>query len=97
MYYFKTQEEAIALFDKLAPASKEHRIVFIVVNKAAEIKPLQKDMAILLQRFKLELKKDSIRIKGTTENQAQSIIFITEEDQKRGKLKGRAKSSIIHI
>ena len=83
MYYFKEQEDAVQLFDKLAPASLEHRVVFIVVKEQREVKPLIKDLATLLQRFPLQLKQNNLRIKGTRKNKAQSIIVVAENNEKQ--------------
>lgn len=96
MYYFKEQEDAVQLFDKLAPASLEHRVVFIVVKEQREVKPLIKDLATLLQRFPLKIKSDSLRIQGTTTNKAQTIIVVNEEAEKQGKLKGLKETQIVY-
>ena len=94
MHYFKEQEEAIQLFDKLAPASLEHRVVFIVVKEQREVKPLIKDLATLLQRFPLQIKQNSLRIKGTTTNKAQSIIVVAQNNEKQ--LAGVKETQIVY-
>ncbi len=94
MQYFTEQEQAIQLFDKLAPVSLEHRVIFIVVNKQDEVKPLIKDLATLLQRFPLQIKQNSLRIKGTTKNKAQSIIVVAENNEKQ--LAGVKESQIVY-
>ena len=94
MYYFTEQEQAVQLFDKLAPVSLEHRVVFIVVNKQEDVKPLIKDLATLLQRFPLQIKQNSLRIKGTTKNKAQTIIVVAENNEKQ--LAGVKESQIVY-
>ena len=88
MYYFTEQEQAVQLFDKLAPVSLEHRVVFIVVNKQEDVKLLIKDLAILL------LKQNSLRIKGTTKNKAQTIIVVAKNNEKQ--LAGVKESQIVY-
>ena len=94
MYYFKEQEDAVQLFDKLAPVSLQHRVVFIVVNKQEEVKPLITDLATLLQRFRLQIKQNSLRVKGTTKNKAQTIIVVAKNNEKQ--LDGVKESQIVY-
>lgn len=94
MQYFTEQEQAVQLFDKLAPVSREHRVIFIVVKEQKDVKPLLQDLATLLQRFPLQLKQNSLRIKGTTKNKAQSIIVVAENNEKQ--LAGVKESQIVY-
>lgn len=94
MYYFKEQEDAVQLFDKLAPVSLQHRVVFIVVNKQEEVTPLITDLATLLQRFRLQIKQNSLRVKGTTKNKAQTIIVVAKNNEKQ--LDGVKESQIVY-
>lgn len=94
MQYFTEQEQAVQLFDKLAPVSREHRVIFIVVKEQKDVKPLLQDLATLLQRFPLQLKQNSLRIKGTTKNKAQTIIVVAKNNEKR--LAGVKESQIVY-
>jgi hypothetical protein len=94
MQYFTEQEQAVQLFDKLAPVSREHRVIFIVVKEQKDVKPLLQDLATLLQRFPLQLKQNNLRIKGTRKNKAQSIIVVAENNEKQ--LAGVKESQIVY-
>ena len=94
MQYFTEQEQAVQLFDKLAPVSREHRVIFIIVKEQRDVKPLLNDLATLLQRFSLQMKQNSLRIKGTTTNKAQSIIVVAENNEKQ--LAGVKESQIVY-
>lgn len=94
MQYFTEQEQAVQLFDKLAPVSREHRVIFIIVKEQRDVKPLLNDLATLLQRFPLQMKQNSLRIKGTTTNKAQSIIVVAENNEKQ--LAGVKESQIVY-
>lgn len=94
MYYFRTQEEAIQLFNKIGQVPEGTKEIFLIVNKAKDIKPLQKDLATLLQRFPLEIKRNSVRIKGTKNNPALKVILITNEP---AKVKGLPKETTIYL
>ena len=97
MNFFKRQEEAVELFDRIKPAAKKHRVIFLVVPTQYDIIALRKDLEILLQRFNIEVSKRKLKIKGTKNNPAQTILFSTKDDYEDGRLQGVPKDAIICV
>ena len=97
MQYFKTQEEAEKLFDRIKPASEKHRVIFLILPDKEQIKPLKTDIETLLQRFPLKKETNKIKVEGTTNNKSQTIIFSTAQEYEAGKLIGVPRSAIIRV
>jgi len=62
-----------------------------------DIIALRKDLEILLRRFSIEVSKGKLKIKGTKNNPAQTILFSTKDDYEDGKLRGVPKDAIIRV
>lgn len=97
MNFFKSQEEAVELFDRVKPAADKHRVIFLVAPTKDDIIALRKDLEILLQRFNIEVSKRKLKIKGTKSNPAQTILFSTKDDYEDGRLQGVPKDAIICV
>lgn len=97
MDFFKSQEEAVELFDRIKPAAKKHRVIFLVVPTQYDIIALRKDLEILLQRFTMEVSNRKLKIKGTKNNPAQTILFSTKDDYEGGRLRGVPEDAIICV
>lgn len=97
MNFFKSQEEAVELFDRIKPAADKHRVIFLVVPIKDDIIALREDLEILLRRFSIEVSKGKLKIKGTKNNPAQTILFSTKDDYEDGKLRGVPKDAIIRV
>jgi hypothetical protein len=97
MNFFKSQEEAVELFDRIKPAADKHRVIFLVVPTKDDIIALREDLEILLRRFSIEVSKGKLKIKGTKNNPAQTILFSTKDDYEDGKLRGVPKDAIIRV
>lgn len=97
MNFFKSQDEAVELFDRIKPAAKKHRVIFLVVPTKDDIIALRKDLEILLQRFTIEVSHKKLKIKGTKSNPAQTILFETKDDYEDGRLQNISKEAIICV
>lgn len=97
MNFFKSQEEAVELFDRIKPVADKHRVIFLVVPTKDDIIALREDLEILLRRFSIEVSKGKLKIKGTKNNPAQTILFSTKDDYEDGKLRGVPKDAIIRV
>lgn len=97
MNFFKCQEEAVELFDRIKPVAKKHRVIFLVVPTQYDIIALRKDLEILLQRFTIEVSNKKLKIKGTKNNPAQTILFGTKDDCEHRRLRGIPKDAIICV
>lgn len=97
MNFFKSQEEAVELFDRIKPVADKHRVIFLVVPTKDDIIALREDLEILLRRFSIEVSKRKLKIKGTKNNPAQTILFSTKDDYEDGKLCGVPKDAIICV
>jgi len=72
-------------------------VIFLVVPTKDDIIALRKDLEILLRRFSIEVSKGKLKIKGTKNNPAQTILFSTKDDYEDGKLRGVPKDAIIRV
>ena len=72
-------------------------MIFLVVPTKDDIIALRKDLEILLRRFSIEVSKGKLKIKGTKNNPAQTILFSTKDDYEDGKLRGVPKDAIIRV
>jgi len=97
MNFFKSQDEAVELFDRIKPAADKHRVIFLVVPTKDDIIALRKDLEILLQRFNIKVSRGKLKIKGTKSNPAQTILFSTKDDYEDGRLQGVPKDAIIRV
>ncbi len=95
--FFKSQDEAVELFDRIKPAAKKHRVIFLVVPTKDDTIALRKDLEILLQRFNIEVSKGKLKIKGTKSNPAQTILLSTKDDYEDGRLQGVPKEAVICV
>jgi len=75
----------------------KHQVIFLVVPTKDDIIALRKDLEILLRRFSIEVSKGKLKIKGTKNNPAQTILFSTKDDYEDGKLRGVPKDAIIRV
>jgi len=97
MNFFKSQDEAVELFDRIKPAAKKHRVIFLVVPTKDDIIALKKDLEILLQRFNIEVSERKLKIKGTKSNPAQTILFSTKDDYEEDRLQEVSKEAVICV
>lgn len=97
MNFFKSQEEAVELFDRIKPVADKHRVIFLVVPTKDDIIALREDLEILLRRFSIEVSKRKLKIKGTKNNPAQTILFSTKDDYEDGRLRGVPKDAIVRV
>lgn len=94
MKYFEKQEQAVAVFNKLAEVTQTEKTVFLIVRRNFQVDALTYDLSVLLQDKNLRVEKGNIRIKGTIDTPAKSLIILSEDNSVIPQLK---QSQVVNV